>query len=173
MNTRSRWSNILIIAGGIGLVLGALDPMEGSLLILPGSGLLALGAYLGRAERRLFVYKVWAFVLVLIGVGALWGLSAVGGFGGPSGRSLWWGVLILPYLIGWNMGIWGPGAPRWLSCLGLGIGLWQQTLAGLILNGKGLGEWKLAGGVATIGIVTIVGCSYRLMKHMKAKGLTT
>lgn len=167
MNARYLWSNILIIAGGIGMVAGAIDPLEGSLLILPGSALLALGTYLGQAQRRVIAYKAWAFVLIAIGVGALWGLSAVGGFGGSSGHSMWWGVLILPYLIGWNMGIWGPGSPRWLSWLGIGVGLWYQALAGLILKQKGLGQWELVVVVATIGIVTLAGCIYRLMKQMK------
>lgn len=171
MNARSLWSNILVIAGGIGMVVGAIDPLEGSLLILPGSGLLALGTYLGQADRKTFVYKVWAFVLIAIGVGALWGLSAVGGIGGSSGHSMWWGLLILPYLIGWNMGMWGPGAPRWLLWLGIGVGLWYQALAGLILKGKGLGAWESVVVIATIGIVALAGCIYRLMKQMKARGM--
>ena len=38
MNARKLWSRILIIVGGIAMLLGAIDPLEGSLLILPGSG---------------------------------------------------------------------------------------------------------------------------------------
>lgn len=173
MNARRVWSNVLVIAGGIGMVVGAIDPMEGSFLILLGSALLALGTYLGQAERRVIAYKVSAFVLVLIGVAALWGLSLVGGFGGTSGRSMWWGLLILPYLVGWNMGIWGPGAPHWLLWLGVGVGLWYQALAGLILKGKSLGGWGLVVVIAAIGIVAMAGCIYRLMKQTKAKGLAT
>jgi hypothetical protein len=168
MNARSLWSNILVIAGGIGMVVGAIDPMEGSLLILPGSGLLALGTYLGQAERRVIVYKVSAFVLVLIGVGALWGLSFVGGIGGTSGHSMWWGLLILPYLVGWNMGIWGPGSPRWLLWLGIADGLCYQALAVTILKRGGLGDWGLVVILAAIGIVALAGCIYRLWR-MKAE----
>ena len=167
MNARHLWSNIFVITGGIGMVVGAIDPMEGSLLILPASGLLAIGAYLGQAERRVIAYKVSAFVLTASGVAALWGLSAVGGFGGSSGHSMWWGLLILPYLIGWNMGIWGPGTPRWLLWLGIAVGLWYQVMAGLILKGKGLGEWGLGVVIATIGIVTLAGCIYRLTRQKK------
>jgi hypothetical protein len=170
MNASNLWANVLVIAGGFGMVVGAIDPLEGSLLILPGSGLLALGAYLGQAEHRVIVYKVWAFALILIGVGALWGLSAVGGFGGSSGRSMWWAALILPYLIGWNMGIWGPGAPRWLVWLGVGNGLWYLTMTGLILKRKGPGDWGLVIVIAAIGIVALVGCIYRLVKQMPANG---
>ena len=129
MNERNLWSNILVIAGSLGMLVGAIDPLEGSLLILPGSALWALGTYLGQAERRLIVNRVWAFVLIAIGVGAMWGRSAVGGIGGTSGRSMWWGLLILPYLVGWLMAICGPGNPRWFSLLGIAVGLWYLALA--------------------------------------------
>ena len=89
------------------MVVGTLDPMEGSLLILPGSGLVALGVYLGRKNRWTFFYWALAFLLIAFGVGALFGLSAVGGFGGHSGHSGWWGLLILPYPIGWLMELTG------------------------------------------------------------------
>ena len=39
-----------------------------------------------------------------VGVAALWGLSAIGGFGSTSGRSLLWGLLIVPYPAGWLAG---------------------------------------------------------------------
>jgi hypothetical protein len=168
MNTRNLWSQILVIVGGIGMVVGAVDPLEGSLLILPGSGLLALGTYLGRAERRAIAYKVWAFVLIAIGFGGMWGLTAIGGIGGSTGRSLWWGLLaFLPFLIGWNTGIWGPGSPRWLPWLGIGNGLWYLTLAGLILKHRGLGDWGLVIVIAIMGIVALAGCIYRVTRQMK------
>lgn len=171
MNSRNLWSKILVIAGGLGMVVGAIDPMEGSLLILPGSALLALGTYLGQAERRVIAYKVSAFVLILIGVGALWGLSAVGGFGGSSGRSMWWGLLILPYLVGWNMGIWGPGSPRWLLWLGIADGLCYQATASVLLKAGGVvGGWRSAAVISAIGIVILAGCIYRLWK-MRTSGV--
>lgn len=77
-----------MIAGHLGMVIGAMEPLEGSLLILPGSGLVALGTYLSQSERRLTAYRVWVFILIAIGVGARWGLSSVGGIGGGSGRSV-------------------------------------------------------------------------------------
>ena len=39
----------------------------------------------------------WSLLLVLIGVAALWISSALGGFGGDTGRSDWWGLLFVPY----------------------------------------------------------------------------
>ncbi len=105
MNARKFCAQILVIAGLVAMLLGALDPLEGSLVILPGSALVALGAILGRsAQRRLLG---WAFVLAAAGVGAMFALSAVGGVGGRSGHSMWWLLTTLPYPVGWIMGLWG------------------------------------------------------------------
>jgi hypothetical protein len=87
------------------MLVGALDPLEGSLVILPGSGLVTLGTYLSKSGRRLLIYWLWAFILIAVGVGAMFVLSAFGGIGGTSGHSMWWGVLTLPYPTGWIMGI--------------------------------------------------------------------
>lgn len=105
MNTHITWSRILVIIGSILMVIGAIDPLEGSLLILAGSGLVLLGSYLGKIQRRILVYWVYVFILITVGVGIIWVLSAFGGLGGSTGRSLWWGLIILPYPIGWIMGI--------------------------------------------------------------------
>ena len=165
MNTRQLWSRILIVVGSIAMLVGAIDPMEGSIIILPGSGLVALGTFLGQSERRLITYRVWVFILVAIGVGAMWGLTWVGGFGGHSGRSMWWGALILPYLIGWSMGIWGPGSPRWLLVLGIVVGLWYQAIVVMILSPAVPRAITLGPGlfvIMAIGVLTIGGCISRL-----------
>jgi len=107
MNARMRWSRILVIVGSIAMLIGAIDPMEGSLLILPGSGMVALGTLLSKSRHRVLLYWVWVFILIAVGVGALWGSSAFGGFGGTTGRSMWWALIILPYPIGWIMGFAG------------------------------------------------------------------
>ena len=101
MNSRTLWPRILKALGSIAMMLGTLDPLEGSLLILPGSGLVSLGTYLGRGQRSAPRYWLWVFMLIAVGVGALFALSAAGGFGGRSGLSIWWGLLILPYPLGW------------------------------------------------------------------------
>jgi len=169
MNARRLWSRILIIVGSIAMLVGALDPMEGALVILPGSGLVALGAVLGQNGRRLIAFRVGVFILIAIGVGALWGLSRVGGFGGNSGRSMWWGVLILPYLIGWCMSIWGPGSPRWLLLLGIVVGLWYLVILAMVLKGSGghHGAMSALPGIVigTIGVLTIAGCIAALVSR--------
>ena len=165
MNARTLWSRILVIIGGIAMLVGALDPMEGSLVILPGSGLVALGTYLGQSERRLIAYRVGVFILIAIGVGALWGLSWVGGFGGNTGRSNWWGVLVLPYLIGWSIGIWGPGSPRWLLLLGIVVSLWYQAILLMVVTRTGLQHGGAVIVISALGVLTIVGCVSRLRQR--------
>ena len=105
MNARMLWSRILVIAGFVLMLIGALDPLEGSLVILPGSGMVVIGAYLGKSRHRTLL--LWGFALLAVGVGALWGSSALGGFGGSSGRSMWWALVLLPYPVGWIMSLVG------------------------------------------------------------------
>jgi hypothetical protein len=173
MNTPNLWSRILVIAGGIAMVIGAIDPMEGALLILPGSGMVALGTFIARSERRLIAYRVWVFILIAIGGGGGGGLSEVGGFGGSSERSMWWGVLVLPYPIGWIMGIWGAGTPRWMLWLGIVVGLWYLTIPVILMNPTRPFPLSTGGaiGIATFGLLTIGGCIYRLRKSTTPRWL--
>ena len=107
MNAHMRWSRVLVVVGSIAMLIGAIDPMEGSLIILPGSGMVALGTHLGGSRRRAFLFWLWVFILIAVGVGALFGLSALGGIGGNTGLSGWWGLIILPYPLGWLLGFVG------------------------------------------------------------------
>ncbi len=172
MNSRETWSRILSIVGGIAMLVGALDLMEGSILILPGSALFALGTFLGKGERRVIVYRLWVFILIAIGVGALWGLSVIGGFGGP-GRPMWLGVLVLPYLIGWSMGIWGPGSPRWMLWSGIVVSLWFQVILVKILRSlaRHPTHMSISPGIilSVLGVLTIIGCIIRLTKRVPEK----
>jgi hypothetical protein len=165
INHRGLWSKIMVIIGSIGTLVGALDPMEGSVVILIGSGLVVLGTFLGQGERRLIRYRTTAFILIAAGVSAMFGLSATGGIGGKSGLSMWWGVFILPYLIGWSMSVWGPGNPRWFWCLGIVVGLWYLALGGIVLSrpSKAGGTAALVITLGAIGLMTIGGCVARLV----------
>lgn len=112
----NRWPRRLLYVGLAALILGTLDPLEGSLLILGATALLALAGHTGHftARRQL----AWALALVALGVGTLWGLSAWGGFGGGTGRSNWWALLLLPYPVGWLLAL--SGAVRSLGIGGRG-----------------------------------------------------
>lgn len=162
--SRNLWSRVLIVLGSLAMAIGAIDPMEGSAIILPGSLLFALGTWLNSSERRLIAYRVAVFLLITIGVGAMWILSSAGGIGGKSGLSAWWGLLILPYLIGWSMGMWGPGSPRWLLGAGIGVGLWYLTILMMVLRHPNPHSRSLPVIIiAVTGVLTIAGCIRRLI----------
>jgi hypothetical protein len=82
-NVRSLWTPSFVIVGGIVMLLGVIDPLESCVAILAGS----------------------AYVLLAVGVAAMFALSAFGWIGGMSGHSMWLGVQVLPYPIGWSMSI--------------------------------------------------------------------
>lgn len=105
MNAVTWGSRVLIVVGVAGMLVGAIDPLEGSLIILPGTGLVALGALLGNSRYRILFY--WSLILVAVGVGELWVLSAFGGIGGSCEHSIWWALVILPYPVGWILGLAG------------------------------------------------------------------
>ena len=102
---RARRSRRLAILGLVALVLGTLDPLEGSTLILIGCAVVSVAAAVGHSRQARLAWA--ALLLVLAGVAALWGMSALGGIGGQTGRSLWWGLLFLPYPVGWVLGLFG------------------------------------------------------------------
>ncbi len=105
MEPRVAWSRILIIVGLAAMLVGAADPLEGAIIILPGIAVVALGVVIARSRHRRLV--LWSLVLVTAGVGAMMALSSVGGIGGNSGHSTWWAITMLPYPIGWLMGLVG------------------------------------------------------------------
>jgi hypothetical protein len=159
-----------MVLGNIAMLVGALDPLEGSLLILPGSALVALGAYLGAGADRRLAWRLGGFGLIAFGVGAMFALSSLGGFGGGTGRSMAWGLLILPYLAGWSLGIWGPGNPRWVAWAGLGVGLWYLLLPAMVLARSTALKPVHATAllvIAGLGVVTLSGCSWRLRNYSR------
>ncbi len=98
-----RLSRLLMTAGLAAMLIGALDPLEGAVVILPGAVLAAWEAWRAHdAQRRLLF---WAAALITLGVAAMFILSAFGGVGGSTGRSMWWLWLVAPYPVGWLIGI--------------------------------------------------------------------
>jgi hypothetical protein len=105
MNTVTWWSRVLIVVGVAGMLIGAIDPLEGSIIILPGSALVTLGAFLRKSRYRIVFY--WSVILLAVGVTGLWVLSGFGGIGGNRAHSLWWGLVVLPYPVGLILGLAG------------------------------------------------------------------
>ena len=105
MGSRSGWSRIMAWAGLVMMILGVIDPLEGSVLILAGAVIAAAGAWLGGSVHRRLL--LWGAALVFAGVGLLFGMSAMGGLGGETGRSLWWSLVLLPYPVGLVLGVVG------------------------------------------------------------------
>jgi hypothetical protein len=162
---RGTWGQVLVVIGSIGLLVGALDPLEGSVVILTGSALILLGSWLGHVEKRLLQYRTTAFLLIAFGVGAMFVLSNMGGFGGRSGLSMWWGALILPYLAGWVMGLLGSGNPRWMFWAGIADGLWYMNLCRIVLSRPAREEtYVLSALLGMLGVMVTAGCVLQLMR---------
>lgn len=99
MTKKTKWPRIIYIIGVIAMIIGALDPLEGSVVIVVGSALIALSAYLTHDQhRKIFLASL---IMIAFGVSYMFYTSTLGGFGGPDNLSLWWGTLILPYPVGW------------------------------------------------------------------------
>lgn len=98
-----KWTRVIYYAGVTALIIGILDPLEGSVVIAAGVLLVTLATYLTHDHhRKLFLLSS---ILIAVGVLSLFYLSSLGGFGGNSSLSWWWGLLVLPYPIGWILAI--------------------------------------------------------------------
>ena len=103
MNDKRKWIRIIYILGIISLIAGALDPLEGSVIIAVGSALIALSTRLAHdRNRRIFLTTS---IMIITGVSFMFYFSSLGGFGGTSTLSWWWATLIIPYPIGWLINI--------------------------------------------------------------------
>lgn len=85
------------------LIVGVIDPLEGSVAILIGSLMIYIASIMlkDRDKKMFFV----AMVLILIGVLSMFIMSSMGGFGKESKMSNWLLILIIPYPLGWLMEI--------------------------------------------------------------------
>lgn len=99
------WHHVLLVVGTLCMLVGAIDPLAGSVIILPGAAMVALEAFLGRSRQTRLLAR--AAALVGLGVVVLFALSARGGVGGPTGLPGWTVVLLLPYPAGWIMAMIG------------------------------------------------------------------
>lgn len=97
------WLRVIYIIGVVALIIGAVDPLEGSIVIVLGSIFVALSLYLSHdTYRQVFLASM---IMIIFGVGYMFYASSLGGFGGPDNLSWWWALPILPYPIGWLISI--------------------------------------------------------------------
>ena len=93
----------MFVSGVVAIIVGAIDPLEGSVIIVAGSALLALSTYLTHdRHHKIFLASL---IMIALGVGYMFYTSSLGGFGGPDNLSFWWALPILPYPIGWLISI--------------------------------------------------------------------
>ena len=101
---RSRWSRTLLVAGVLAMLLGALDPLEGFVVILPGALAIAASAILARRNRAVAIASV---VLIALGIGGMLLATWLGGIRGDTPNRNLMVLAIMPYPIGWLVGIIG------------------------------------------------------------------
>ena len=164
-----RGSRFLVHVGYAAMLVGGVDLMEGSLLILPGGALVAAGTYLDPAARRFLAHRLWVLLLLAVGIGAMFGLSAFGGVGGKSGLSWAWALLVVPYVVGWPLGILGRGVPRWVNYGGVIVGLWLLAIPAIMIftvlqrpNSTRPFLPLVMITVAALGLVVAIGCFRRV-----------
>lgn len=98
MTKKAKWIRIIFLIGVFLLVIGAFDPLEGSIVIITGSFLLALSAFASHDKNRM-LFLVF-LVLMAVGIFFLFYISSLGGLG-ANALSWWWGITILPYPVAW------------------------------------------------------------------------
>lgn len=99
MQVSPKTLRILYYTGVTAILFGAIDPLEGSILIAAGATILS-AVSLFTYDRHKTIFTV-STVGILIGVALMWFLSSLGGFGGNSGRPMWYGLFLIPYPLGW------------------------------------------------------------------------
>jgi hypothetical protein len=99
MKEQTKLTRTLYIIGVIAMIIGALDPMEGSVIILGGNVLLVISLFMTNDRHKM--HFLISLIMIAFAVAYLYYISSLGGFGGNSSRSWWWGVPILPYPVGW------------------------------------------------------------------------
>jgi hypothetical protein len=94
---------IVYIFGVVGVIIGALDPLEGSVIIAIGSVLLAVATWFKHDDHR----KIFLFTAIgiVFGVSLMFVFSDMGGFSKDAPLSWGWSLLIAPYPLGWLVNI--------------------------------------------------------------------
>ena len=98
MNKTFDWRGLLYVVGILAFFVGAIDPLEGSVLIVAGSVLITVYKVL-RGDRHKKAFLA-AFLMIIFGVTYMFWLSSLGGIG-PNAKSWWWIIPAVPYPVGW------------------------------------------------------------------------
>lgn len=100
---RTNWKKVAFITGAVFMVAGAFDPLEGSAIIAAGSILVTISTnFSNDKHHHLFLASM---IMILFGVYFMFYFSLLGGFGGKTSLSRWWGLFIVPYPAGWLLSI--------------------------------------------------------------------
>lgn len=101
MKSKVKWTSMIFIIGIIALIIGAFDPLEGSIIIAAGSILITLSTfYTHDRHHKLFLTSA---IMIIFGVCCMFYISYLGGY--DPKREWWWNVLILPYPVGWLISV--------------------------------------------------------------------
>ena len=168
MSLRPLASRLVPATGTLGhllALLGAVDPLEGSVAVVAGCLLVALHAWLSGSARVLVAYRAGVAVMAAVGVSVLWFISSRGGLGGPEGVPISWAFLILPYPAALVAGFSGPGGPRWVAWGGCAVGVGYLGIAALL-------AWRpppvaavpadIAALLASLGLALLAACAARI-----------
>lgn len=173
MTTREKWGHALAILGGLAVLIGGIDPLDGGVVLFAGTALLAAAAFVANADRAVQLARAVNFGFAAFGFGAIAVLSDAGGVGGSTGRSLVWTLLGLPLAIAWSLSFWARGSLRWMNWLGLLAGGWYIALPLLVLRKSRTNPhilWPAIVALAVCGAVTVAGCLWRLRQRRPIAG---
>ena len=101
MKEKAKWYHVVFIIGIAATIIGAIDPLEGSIVIAIGGICLAVATYF--MNDRYFKFFLVGAIMILFGVSALWFISSLGGY--EPKKEWWWNVFISPYPLGWLVNI--------------------------------------------------------------------
>ena len=168
MSLRPLASRLVPATGTLGhllALLGAVDPLEGSVAVVAGCLLVALHAWLSGSARVLVAYRAGVAVMAAVGVSVLWFISSRGGLGGPEGVPISWAFLILPYPAALVAGFSGPGCPRWVAWGGCAVGVGYLGIAAMLAwrpPPQAADPADIAALLASLGLALLAACAARI-----------
>lgn len=152
-------------------LVGAVDPLEGSVLVVAGCLLVALHTWLSGSPRVLRAYRAGVAAMAAIGVAMLGFISSQGGLGGPEGVPLSWALLILPYPAALVAGFSGPGGPRWVAWGGCAVGVGYLGIAAVLVwrpPPQAADPADIAALLASLGLALLAACAARIAMRRAA-----